>query len=72
MAAGHRRIKSGDVLIFLRKSDRQLVRPEVLGLHLVPAFDPVFEKIRYMSSTNTARKYKVADYITEYTPKEIR
>ena len=33
---------------------------------------PVFGKIRYMSSKNTARKYKVADYITEYTSDEIR
>ena len=31
-AGGHRRLKLGDVLIFLRKSDLQLVRPEVLGL----------------------------------------
>ena len=33
---------------------------------------PVFGKIRYMSSKNTARKYKVADYMTKYTPDEIR
>ncbi|SPD73357.1 Deoxyribodipyrimidine photolyase [uncultured Desulfobacterium sp.] len=32
---------------------------------------PVFGKIRYMSSKNTARKVRVVDYIKKYAPKKI-
>jgi deoxyribodipyrimidine photo-lyase len=29
---------------------------------------PVFGKVRYMSSENTARKYRVTDYLAAYGP----
>ena len=40
----------------------------VLGLHdrAWGPERPVFGKIRYMTSTNTARKYRVRGYIREY------
>ncbi|MDE2653330.1 MAG: hypothetical protein OXI71_05870, partial [Gemmatimonadota bacterium] len=40
----------------------------VLGLHdrAWGPERPVFGKIRYMSSANTARKYRVRDYVEEY------
>jgi len=41
----------------------------VLGLHDRPwgPERPVFGKVRYMSSANTARKYRVRRYIEEYS-----
>jgi deoxyribodipyrimidine photo-lyase len=29
---------------------------------------PIFGKIRYMSSENTARKFRVKDYVARYAP----
>lgn len=29
---------------------------------------PIFGKVRYMTSANTARKYSVKDYISKYVP----